>query len=104
MKDKSWKDLTKAEQIKGRWQEYREEPFKKCLNNPDNHDGVVMHLEPDIQTYEVKWALESITKNKDSGGDYIPAELFNVLKDDVKGLCSICHFSKFGKFSNIHRT
>ena len=84
-------DLTEAEDIKKRWQEYIEELYKKDLHDPDNHDGVITHLEPDILECEVKWALESITKNKASGGDGILVELFQILKDDaVKVLCSIC--------------
>ena len=82
-------DLTEAEENK-RWQEYTEELYKKDLHGPDNHDGVITHLEPDILEYEVKWALESITTNKASGGDGIPVELFQILKDDaVKVLHSI---------------
>ena len=84
------KDLTEAKEIKKRWQEYTE-LYKTDLNNPDNHDGVVTHLEPDMLECEVKWALGSITTNKASGGDGIPAELFKILKDDaVKVLHSIC--------------
>ena len=84
-------DLTKAEDIKKRWQEYTEELYKKDLHDPDNHDDVITHLEPDILEREVKWALESITTNKVSGGDGIPVELFQILKDDfVKVLHSIC--------------
>ena len=84
-------DLTKAEDIKKRQHEYTEELYKKDLYNPDNHDGVIIHLEPDILECEVKWALESITMNKVSGGDGIPVELFQILKDDaVKVLHSIC--------------
>ena len=84
-------DLTEAEDIKKRWQEYTEELYKKDLHDPDNHDGVISHLEPDILECEVKWALESITTNKASGGDGIPAELFQIMKDDaVKLLHSIC--------------
>ena len=83
-------DLTKAEDTKKRWQEYTEEPYKKDLNDSDNHDGVITHLEPDILECEVKWALESITTNKARGGDGIPVELFQILKDDaVKMLQSI---------------
>ena len=83
-------DLTEAEDIKKRWQEYTEELYKKDLLNPDNHDGVISHLEPDILECAVKWALESITRNKASGGDGIPVELFQILKDDaVKVLQSI---------------
>ena len=84
-------DLTEAEDIKKQWQEYTEELYKKDLHDPDNHDGMITHLEPDILEYEVKWALESITMNKASGSDGIPAELFQILKDDaVKVLHSIC--------------
>ena len=84
-------DLTEAESIKTRWQEYTEEQYKKDLHNPDNHDGVITHLEPGILKCEVKWALESITTNTTSGGDGIPVELFQILKDDaVKVLHSIC--------------
>ena len=83
-------DLTEAEYIKKRWQEYTEELYKKDLHDPDNHDGMITHLEPDILKCEVKWALRSITMNKASGGDGIPVELFQILKDDtVKVLCSI---------------
>ena len=84
-------DLTEAEDIKKRWQGYTEELYKKNLHNPDNHDGVITGLEPDILECEVKWALESIATNKASGGDGIPVELFQILKDDaVKVLHSIC--------------
>ena len=90
IKDRNGKDLTEAEEIKKRWQEYTE-VYKKGLNDPENHDGVVTHLEPDILECEVKWALESITTNKASGGDGILVELFQILKDDaVKVLHSIC--------------
>ena len=90
IKDRNGKDLTEAEEIKKRWQEYTE-VYKKGLNDPENHDGVVTHLEPDILECEVKWALGSITMNKTSGDDRIPAELFKILKDDaVKMLHSIC--------------
>ena len=83
-------DLTEAEDIK-KWQEYTEELYKKDLHDPDNHDGVITHLEPDILECEIKWAFGSITMNKVSGGDGIPAELFQILKDDaVKVLHSIC--------------
>ena len=83
-------DLIEAEDIKKRWQEYTEELYKKDLHDPDNHDGVITHLEPDILECEVKWALGSITMNKASGGDRIPVELFQILKDDaVKELHSI---------------
>ena len=91
VKDKKSKDLTEAEEIKKRWQEYTEELFKKDLQDPDNHDSVITHLEPDILECEVKWALESISMNKASGGDGIPVEPFQILKDDaVKVLHSIC--------------
>ena len=84
-------DLTGAEDIKKRWQEYTEELYKKDLHDPDNHNGVITHLEPDILEWEVKWALGSITTNQASGGDGISAELFQILKDDaVKVLHSIC--------------
>ena len=96
-------DLTEAEDIKKRWQEYTEELYKKHLHNPDNHDGVITDLEPDILECEVKWALESITMNKASGGDRISVELFQILKDDaVKVLHSICQQN--GKLSSGHRT
>ena len=91
IKDRKGMDLTEAKDIKKRWQEYTEELYKKDLHHPDNHDGVITHLEPDILECEVKWALESITMNKASGGDGIPVELFQILKDDaVKVLHSIC--------------
>ena len=84
-------DLTEAEDIKKRLQEYTEELYKKELHDPDNHNGMITHLEPDILEFEVKWALESIITNKASGGDGIPVELFQILKDDaVKVLHSIC--------------
>ena len=84
-------DLTEAEDIKKRWQEYTEELYKKELHDPDNHDNVITHLEPDILESEVNWALGSITMNKASGGDGIPAERFQILKDDaVKVLYSVC--------------
>ena len=83
--------LTEAEDIKKQWQEYTEELYKKDLHDPDNHNGMITHLDPDILECEVKWALESITMNKASGGDGIPVELFQILKDDaVKLLHSIC--------------
>ena len=91
IKDRNGTDLTEAEDIKKRWQEYTEELYKKDLHDPDNYDSVITHLEPDILECEVKWALESITTNKASGGDRIPVELFQILKDDaVKVLHSIC--------------
>ena len=80
IKDRNGMELTEAEYIKKRWQEYREELYKKDLNDPDNHDGVITHLEPDILRSKVKWILGSITMNKVSGGDGIPAELFEILK------------------------
>ena len=81
---------TEAEVIKKKWQEYTEELYKKDLHDPDNHDGVITHLEPDILEHEVKWALRRITMNKASGGDGIPAKLFQILKNDaVKVLHSI---------------
>ena len=90
IKDRNSMALTEAENIK-KWQEYTEELYKKVLNDPDNHNGVITHLEPDILECEVKWALGSITTNKVSGGDGIPVELFQILKvDAVKVLHSIC--------------
>ena len=90
IKDRNDMDLTEAEGVK-RWQEYTEELYKKDLHDPDNHNGVITHLEPDILECEVKWALKSITMNKASGGDFIPVELFQILKDDaVKVLHAIC--------------
>ena len=83
IKDRKGRDLTEAEDIKKRWQEYTEELYKKDVQDPDNHDGVIIHLEPDILECEVKWALESITTNKASGGDGIPVELFQILKEDA---------------------
>ena len=103
IKDRNGTDLTEAEDIKKRWQEYTEELYKKELHDPNNHDDVITHLKPDIPEYEVKWALESITTNKASGGDGIPVELFQILEDDVvKVLHSICQ--QFGKLSSGHRT
>ena len=92
IKDRNGTDLTEAEDIKKWWQEYTEELYKKKnLHDPDNHDCVITHLEPDILECEVKWALESITTNKASGGNGIPVELFQILKDDaLKVLYSIC--------------
>ena len=90
IKARNGMDLTEEEDIKKRWQEYTEELYKKDLHDPDNHDGVITHLEPDILECEVEWALESITTNKASGDDGIPVELFQILKDDaVKVLHSI---------------
>ena len=103
IKDRNGMDLTDAEDIKKRWQEYTEEIYKKDLHNPDNHDGMITHQEPDILKCEVKWALGNITTNKASEGDGIPVELFQILKDDaVKLLHSICQ--QFGKLSSGHRT
>ena len=91
IKDKNDMDLTEAEDIKKRWQEYTEELSKKDLHDPNNHNGMTTHLGPDILECKVKWALGSITKNKASGGDKIPVELYQILKDDaVKVLHSIC--------------
>ena len=83
IKDRHGMDLTEAEVIKKRWKEYTEELYKRNLHDPDNHDGVIAHLEPDILECEVKWALESITMNKASGGDRIPVELIHIIKDDA---------------------
>ena len=104
IKDRNGRGLTE-EDIKKRWQEYTGELYKKVLHDPDNHEGVITptHLEPDILECEVKWALESITMNKASGGDGIPVELFQILKDDaVKVMHSICQ--QIGKLSSGHRT
>ena len=91
IKDRNGMDLTEADDIKKRWQGYTEEPYKKDLHDPDNHDDVITNLELDILECEVKWALGSITTNKASGGDKIPVELFQILKDDaIKVLYSIC--------------
>ena len=96
-------DLTEAEDIKKRWQEYTEELYKKDLHDPDNHNGVIIHLEPDILECEVKWALGSMTMNKARGGDRIPVELFQILKDDaMKVLHSICQ--QIWKTHSGHRT
>ena len=103
IKDRNGRDLTEAEDIKKRWQKYTEELYKKDLHDPGNHDGVITHLEPDILECEVKWALESITTNKASGGDGIPVELFQILKDDAVK-CYTQYASKFGKLSSGHRT
>ena len=91
IKDRNGRDLTEAEDIKKRWQKYTEELYQKDLQDPYNHDGVITHLEPDILECEVKWALGSIATKKASGGDGIPVELFQILKDDaVKVLHSMC--------------
>ena len=83
IKDRNGRDLIEAEDIKKRWQEYAEELYKKDLHNPENHDGVITHLEPDTLECKVKWALESITMNEASEGDEIPVDLFQILKDDT---------------------
>ena len=105
IKDRNGMDLTEAEDIKKRWQEYTEELYKKDLYDPDNHEAVITptHLEPDILECEVRWALGSITTNKASGGDGIPVELFQILKYDVVKVCPQ-YVSKFGKLSYGHRT
>ena len=91
IKDRNAMDLTEAEDIKNRWQEYTEELYRKDLQDADNHNGLITGLEPDILECEVKWALENITTNKASGGDGVPVELFQILKDDaVKVLHSVC--------------
>ena len=105
VKDRNYMALTEAEDIKKRWQEYTEEIYKKDLHDPDNHNGMISHLEPVIVECKVKWALGSITMNKASGGDGIPVELFQILKDDnVKLKTCTQYASKFGKFSSGHRT
>ena len=103
IKDRNGMDLTEAEDIKKRWQEYTEEQYKKGLNDLDNHSGLIIHLEPDILECEVKWALGSITTNKASEGDGIPVELFQILKTMLLKCCTQ-HVSKFGKLSRDHRT
>ena len=104
IKDRNGMDLTEAEDIKKRWQQYTKELYKKDLHDPHNHNGVITHLEPDILECEVKWALGSITMNKASGGDGIPIELFQILKDDaVKVLHAICQ-QIWKTFSSGHRT
>ena len=103
IKDRNGMDLTEADNIKKRWQEYTEELYKKDLHDPDNHDGVITHLEPDILECEVKWALGIITRNKARGGDGIPVKLFQILKDDAaKVLHSICQ--QIWKTSSGHKT
>ena len=103
IKDRNAMNLSETENIKKRWQEYTEELYKKDLHDTDNHDGVTIHLQPDILECEVMWALGSITTNKASGGDGIPVELFQILKDvAVKVLHQ--YASKFGKLSSDHRT
>ena len=96
-------DLTETEDIKKRWQEYPEELYKKNLHDPDNHDGVLTYLEPHILEHDVKWALGSITMNKAGGGDGIPVELFQILKDDAVKCCTQ-YASKLEKCSSGHRT
>ena len=105
IKDKNGTDLTEAEDIKKRRQEYTEELYKEDLHDQNNHDGVVTHLEPDILECEVKWALESITTNKASEGNRIPVELFQILKDDAVKVChSICHqIWKISLFMGLQR-
>ena len=103
MKDRNSMDLTEAEDIKKGWHEYTEELYKKDLNDPDNHDGVITHLEPDILESEVKWALGSITLNKASGGDGIPVELFQILKDDAVNMLHSIR-QQIWKLSSGHRT
>ena len=100
IKDRNGMDLTEAEDIKKRWQEYTEQLYKKDFND---HKGVITHLESDILECEVKWALKSITMNKASGGDQIPVELFQILKDDAVKMPHQ-YASKFGKLSSGHRT
>ena len=101
-KDRNVRNLTEAEDIKKRQQEYTEELYKKDLHDPANQDGMITHLEPYILECEVKWALGSITMNKASGGDGIPVELFQILKDNVVKCCTQ-YVSKFGKLSSGHR-
>ena len=103
IKDRNGTDLTEEKDIKKRWQEYTE-PYKKDLNDPDNHNGVIIHLEPDTLECEIKWALGSITTNKASGGDGIPVELLQILKDDAVKVLPIQYASKFGKLSSGHGT
>ena len=103
IKGRNGMDLTEAKDFKKSWQEYTEELYKKDLHNPDNHNGVITHLEPDILECEVKQALESITMNKASGCDGIPDELFQILKDDALK-CYTQYARKFGKLSSGHRT
>ena len=103
IKDRNDMDLTEAEDIKKRWQQYSEKLYRKDLHDPDNHNGKITHLEPDILECEVKWALESINTNKASGGDGISVELFQILKGDVVKVL-LSYASKFGKLSSGHRT
>ena len=103
IKDRNGMDLTKAEDIKKRWQAYTEELIKKDLHNPDNHDGVITNPEPGILECKVKWALGSISMNKASAGDGILVELFQILKDDAMKVLHSQFASKFGKLSSGHR-
>ena len=103
IKERNCMDLTEAEDIKKRWQEYIDELYKKDLHDPDNHDGVITHLETDILECEVKWALESFTTNKASGSDGIPVELFQILKMMLRKCCTQ-YTSKFGELSSGDRT
>ena len=105
LKDRNSKDLSEAKEIKKRWQEYTEKPYKKGLNDLDSHSDVVIHLALDIVEYEVKWILGSITTNKARGGSGgIPAELFKILKEHLLLKCCAQYVSKFGKLSSGHRT
>ena len=97
-------DLTEAENIKKKWQEYTKQLYKKDLHDPDNHKGVITHLEPDILEWKVKWALGSITVNKASGDDGIPVELFQILKDWCCESAALNMPANFGKLSSGHRT
>ena len=103
IKDRNSMDLTEAEDIKKRWQEYAEELNKNDVNDPDNHDGVITHLEPDILECEVKWTSGSITMNEATGGDGIPVELFQILKYDAEKVLPQ-YVRKFGNLSSGHRT
>ena len=110
IKDRNGRDLTEAEDIKKRWQEYTEELYKKDLHDPDNHNGMITHLEADILEWEVKWALESITTNKAGGGDGIPVEVMEFQWRDFKSWktmlwkCCVQYARTFGKLSSDHRT
>ena len=104
IKDRNGKDIIESEDIKEKWQEYTEELYRKGLNDLDNHDGVVTQLELDILECEVKWGIRSITTNKASGGDGIPAELFQILKKVLLLKCCIHYASTFGKLKRGHRT
>ena len=103
IKDRNGTELTEAEYTKKRRQEYTEELYKKGLHDPDIHHGVITHLNPDMLESKVKWALGSITMNKASGGDEIPAEIFQILKDELGKCCNI-YASKYGKLNSDHRT